>query len=128
MRRPAIVGVAAILIGFGGFLVWGFTANLDSAAVATGSVIVNSKKKTISHLEGGTLKALLVAEGDTVKAGQPLLVLDDTRAAADLASGEGQRVGLVARLSRLRAEQGGAAAVTFPAELIAGSLRPSPKR
>src|SRR5262245_6175675 len=45
MRRPAVWGIAAILIGFGGFLVWAFTANLDSAAVASGSVIADSKRK-----------------------------------------------------------------------------------
>ena len=117
MRGPVFVGIAAILLGFGGFLIWGFTVNLDSAAVASGTVIVDFKKKTISHHDGGTLKKLLVAEGDTVTAGQPLLLLDDTRAAADLAAGEGQRIGLLARLARLRAEQSGASAITFPIEL-----------
>ncbi|MEJ0011726.1 MAG: HlyD family type I secretion periplasmic adaptor subunit [Bauldia sp.] len=119
LRRPAIAGIAAILIGFGGFLVWAFTANLDSASVASGSVIADSKKKTVSHLEDGILSELLVAEGDKVKAGQPLLKLDDTRARSDLASASGTRIGLLARLARLRAEQASAATITFPAELLA---------
>lgn len=119
LRRPAIAGIAAILIGFGGFLVWAFTASLDSASVASGSVIVDSKKKTVSHLEDGILSAVLVAEGDKVKNGQPLLQLDDTRAKSDLAAATGTRVGLLARLARLRAEQSEAASITFPAELLA---------
>ncbi|HVV80957.1 MAG TPA: HlyD family type I secretion periplasmic adaptor subunit [Pseudolabrys sp.] len=119
LRRPAIAGIAAILIGFGGFLVWAFTANLDSASVASGTVIADSRKKTVSHLEDGILSALLVAEGDTVKAGQPLLKLDDTRARSDLAGAAGTRIGLLARLARLRAEQAEAPAITFPNELLA---------
>jgi HlyD family secretion protein len=119
LRLPAIVGLAAILIGFGGFMVWALTVSLDSAAVASGSVIVDSKRKTVSHLEGGILKKVLVAEGDVVKEGQPLIELDDTRALADFTALDGSRIGLVARLARLRAEQHEEASVTFPPELLA---------
>jgi HlyD family secretion protein len=119
LRRPAAAGIAVILIGFGGFLLWAFTASLDSASIATGSVIADSKKKTVSHLEDGILSAVLVAEGDKVTAGQPLLQLDDTRARSDLAAASGTRIGLLARLARLRAEQSETAAIVFPAELLA---------
>lgn len=118
LRRPATAGIAAVLIGFGGFLLWACTANLDSAAVATGTVVADSKKKTISHLEDGILSEVLVAEGDRVKTGQPLLQLDDTRAKSDFAAAQGSRIGLLARMARLRAEQAEADAVTFPAELL----------
>jgi len=119
LRRPVIAGALAILIGFGGFLAWGFSAELDSAAVATGSVIVDSKKKTVSHLEGGILKRLLVQEGERVREGQPLMELDDTRARSELAQLHGERAGLLAKLARLRAEQAGQADVAFPNELRA---------
>ncbi len=72
-----------------------------------GTVIVDSKRKTISHLEGGILDRLLVQEGDVVKVGQPLLRLDDTKARSDLQSLESRRIGLIAKLARLRAEQSG---------------------
>lgn len=117
LRRPAIVGVAAIVVGFGGFLLWAYTANVDSAAIAYGSVVVDSRTKTITHLEGGILKSLLVAEGDKVTEGQPLIALDDTRAASDVAAFMGARAGLLAKLARLRAEQGGETDIAFPAEL-----------
>ena len=118
LRRPALAGIIAITIGFGGFLLWSVTANIDSAAIANGSVIVDSKKKTVSHLEGGILKRLLVAEGDVVKAGQPLLELDGTRAQADLAAGRGEMMGLVAKLARLRAERDQTENIAFPADLL----------
>ena len=60
LRRPVIAGTVAVLLGFGGFLGWAFSADLDSAAVATGTVVVDSKRKTVSHLEGGILKRLLI--------------------------------------------------------------------
>ncbi|MHA7776929.1 HlyD family type I secretion periplasmic adaptor subunit [Roseibium sp. M-1] len=117
LRKPLLAATLAILIGFGGFLVWGFSADLDSAAVATGKVIVDSKSKTISHLEGGILRRLLVQEGDFVDSGQPLVELDDTRARAELAQLRGKRISLLAMLSRLRAERDRAGDVVFPAEL-----------
>jgi HlyD family secretion protein len=121
LKGPLLSAAVAILIGFGGFLVWGFTADLDSAAVATGKVIVDSKRKTISHLEGGILRRLVVQEGDFVKAGQPLVELDDTRARADLAQLRTKRISLIARLSRLRAERDHADELDMPEEFADGN-------
>lgn len=118
LRRPLIAAVVAVVVGFGGFLLWGFTADLDSAAVATGKVIVDSKRKTISHLEGGILRGLLVQEGDFVDAGQPLVELDDTRARADLAQLRGKRISLMAKLARLRAERDLKEELVMPDELL----------
>ena len=98
-------GLATIGIGLGSFTAWAFTARLDSAAVAAGTVIVDSRRKTVSHLEGGILQRLMVEEGDVVTAGQSLLRLDTTRARSDMEQLRGRRAGLLARLARLRAEQ-----------------------
>jgi len=118
LKGPLLAAALAVAVGFGGFLLWGFTADLDSAAVATGKVIVDSKRKTISHLEGGILRRLLVQEGDFVAAGEPLVELDDTRARAELAQLRGKRVSLLAMLSRLRAERDVADEIAFPPELV----------
>lgn len=118
LRAPLLAAGIAVAIGFGGFLLWGFTADLDSAAVATGKVIVDSKRKTISHLEGGILSRLLVQEGDLVQAGQPLLELDATRARAELAQLRGKRISLMVKLARLRAERDLLDSVEMPAELL----------
>ncbi|MET4632897.1 HlyD family type I secretion periplasmic adaptor subunit [Kaistia defluvii] len=118
LRTPVLAGVLAVLIGFGGFAGWAYSANLDSASVATGSVIVDSKRKTVSHYEGGILKRLLVKEGDTVKVGQPLILLDDTRARSELQQLTARRFALTAKLARLRSEQADAESVDFPPELL----------
>lgn len=117
LRGPLIASSIAVVIGFGGFLLWGFTADLDSAAVATGKVVVDSQRKTITHLEGGILRRLLVQEGDFVKAGQPLVELDDTRARAELAQLRAKRISLMATLARLRAERDLKDEIEMPPEL-----------
>lgn len=121
IRGLVIAGVAAITIGFGGFVLWGATVRLDSAATAAGSVVVDSRRKTITHLEGGILKQMLVREGEEVHAGQPLALLESTRARAELGQLEARRTGYMARLARLSAEQQGLAEVSFPPELTAST-------
>ncbi|WP_417825151.1 HlyD family type I secretion periplasmic adaptor subunit [Thalassospira lucentensis] len=119
LRKPIIAGLTVIILGFGGFLTWGFTAELDSAAVATGSVIVDSKKKVVNHYEGGILKKLLVDEGQHVTVGQTLALLDGTRSESEIGQLRGERFGLMAKLARLRAEQRGQDNIAFPQELTA---------
>jgi HlyD family secretion protein len=120
-RGPVLAGLTTILLGLGSMTAWAYSAHLDSAAIATATVVVDSKRKTISHLEGGILKMLLAREGEVVKAGQPLLRLDNTRAKAELDQLQARRIGLEARLVRLRAEQAGLSELTFPSELLAFS-------
>ncbi|RDJ22146.1 HlyD family type I secretion periplasmic adaptor subunit [Bosea caraganae] len=117
LRNLVLAGVSAIAIGFGGFGAWAMTARLDNAAVAAGTVIVDSKRKTISHLEGGILKMLLKTEGDRVRKGEPLLRLEDARAKAELQQLHGKRIGFEAKLARLRAEQADARQIDFPDSL-----------
>ncbi len=117
-RDPVIAGLATIFLGLGGLTTWAFSAHLDSAAIATATVVVDSKRKTISHLEGGILKALLAQEGEAVKAGQPVMRLDNTRAKAELEQLRSKRTGLEARLARLRAEQSGLSELSFPADML----------
>ncbi|KEO58179.1 HlyD family secretion protein [Thalassospira sp. MBR-102] len=118
LRKPIMAGIIVIAVGFGGFFSWAFTAELDSAAVASGSVIVDSRKKVVNHFEGGILKKLLVEEGDRVKAGQTLMLLDGTRSESELGQLRGERYGLIAKLARLRAEQSGRGEIDFPQQIL----------
>lgn len=117
LRNVILAGVCAIAIGFGGFGAWAVTARLDNAAVASGTVVVDSKRKTVSHLEGGILKMLLKGEGDRVAQNEPLLQLEDARARAELQQLHGKRVGLEAKLARLRAEQANLTEIDFPDDI-----------
>lgn len=72
--RAGIVAVTAIVLIT---LIFGVLAPLDSAAIAKGTVVVMSKRKTVQHLEGGIVKKILVEEGQLVKKDQPLMELSD---------------------------------------------------
>ncbi len=117
LRRLVLAGLITIGIGFGGFFGWAFAASLDSAALAPGTVIVDSRRKTISHLEGGILREILVSEGDRVEAGDIMFRLDETFARSTLDQLQSQRVGALAKLTRLKAEIADQETITWPDEL-----------
>lgn len=75
--RSIRAGAAACAIAVGGFVAWSATAQLSEGVVAFGKLSVENQRKTIQHLEGGIVQNILVAEGDQVTLGQPLVVLAD---------------------------------------------------
>ncbi|WP_119423010.1 HlyD family type I secretion periplasmic adaptor subunit [Desertibaculum subflavum] len=117
MNGTVFAGLFAVFGLLGGALLWACLAHLDSAAVATGNVIVDSHRKTVQHLEGGILRELMVKEGDQVTAGQVLARLDTTQAEAAMNQAEKQLWAVQARITRLRAEQEGARQIVWPADL-----------
>ncbi len=64
-------------------IVWAAFAPLAKGVICSGTVVVDNKRKTVQHLEGGIVHELFVKEGSIVKQGQTLLVLDDTKAKSD---------------------------------------------
>jgi HlyD family secretion protein len=81
------------------------------------AVIVESDVKKVQHQVGGTVSVLSVREGDRVEAGAVLIRLDDTMTGANLAMVTKTLDELAGRRARLHAEQEGADAISFPAEL-----------
>ena len=118
--KPFILAGLVVVIGlFGGLLAWSATATIDGAVVAPGTVVVDSNRKAVQHLDGGIIGAILVREDDSVEAGQVLLRLDDTIERAELAIVVDQLHELMARQARLRAEVDGSESVAFDAVLLA---------
>ena len=85
-------------------LIWANLAMLDEVAHADGRVIPSSQVQVIQNLEGGILAEILVAEGERVDAGQPLLRIDDTRFASSFNEGQLAEATTQARIARLTAE------------------------
>lgn len=127
LRRYVVTGLVVVLLGFGGFVLWGMLASLDRAAVADGTVVVDSNKKAVQHLEGGIIKELLVRDGDLVKAGDVLLRLDTTQVQSQINQLHMEHYSRLARIARLTAEQEGARQITFPPELLAEATDPAVK-
>ncbi len=115
--RPALSGWLIIVLFFGGLFGWASVAPLNGAVVGSGVVKVEGNRKSLQHLDGGIVRDLHVKEGDRVKAGDLLIVLDDTQARADLAVLAEQYVVLRATEARLLAELANQPDLTMPAEL-----------
>ena len=126
-KRPAAIGYAIIFLAFGVCGAWAAVAQLDSAVVATGTVSVESNRKTISHLEGGIVREIFVREGQHVENGELLLRLEDTQARASTEMYHNQLMAAVAQEARLIAERDRATEVVFPAELVADEANPVSK-
>ena len=123
-KRIVRVGSAVVIVFVVGFLGWSAFAPLDSALMAPGVIIVESHRKTIQHLEGGIVKSILVREGQLVRQGQSLLVLDDTQARATLDALRDEADSLQAQEARLLAERDGRDTIMFPPELLARASDP----
>lgn len=86
-----------------------------------GQVKVENSRKTIQHLEGGIVGQILVKEGQFVKKGEALIVLESTQVDAQLNMVEDQLAVEQASAARLQAEKIGRSNINFPKELIARS-------
>ena len=100
-----IVGLLIIVLCFGLFGSWAALAPLERAAFAAGTVKVASNKKTVQHLEGGTVKRILVQDGEAVEAGDLLVELDSSQLVAqfDVFTHQLMQAKIIAK--RLLAEQ-----------------------
>jgi HlyD family type I secretion membrane fusion protein len=113
---PIVTGALTLIVFMGGLAGWSVFAPLDSAALAPGVVSVETHRKTIKHLEGGIVELILVQEGARVLRGQELVILDPTRAQADLGFLQARKLTLSATEARLRAEQLGREEIVFSDE------------
>ncbi len=116
-RSPTRWGIWALLIGFLGFFVWACFAPLDEGVPSVGTVSIDTKRKVVQHLSGGIVKSVFVKEGQTVKAGQVLLTLDESNSKAHFEEIRQHYLGLRAKEGRLAAEQLGANSINIHADL-----------
>lgn len=122
--HAARVGLWALGLGFGGFLLWAGLAPLDEGVPGQGMVTLDTKRKTVQHLTGGLVKEVLVGEGDQVKEGQLLIRLDEAVARANFEAVRQRYIGLRAMEGRLQAEQRGQAKISFHPDVQEASRDP----
>ena len=119
-QQPIRLGAAVLVIGFGAFLLWATFAPLDQGVPASGTVAIETRKKTIQHSSGGVVKDVLVKEGQWVKAGDVLIEVSDTQARANNETMRQAYLSQRAVEARLEAERQNASSIRFDSE-IAGS-------
>ena len=94
-------------------LAWAAFAELDEVAVAPGEVVPRDRVKIIQHLEGGVIEEILVAEGQSVSAGDPLVQVQLPVTGISDEELQVRLDGLALKQARLRAEAEGGA-LEFP--------------
>lgn len=99
--RAVLWTIVALLIVGG---LWVFIGEVDEVAVANGRVIPVGNVKIVQSQNKGTIKDLLVREGDYVEEGQTLLVLDTTKTQADVDQLKKQVAYYEMTVDRLQAE------------------------
>lgn len=120
-----VLGLALLVLSFGGFGAWAFRAELSAAVMAPGSFVATGRNKIVQHLEGGIIRELLVNEGDVVTAGQTLVSLDRTAAIANQRELKLRRARLEAISARLRAEYSAAEVLSFAGFLLENEDEPA---
>jgi HlyD family type I secretion membrane fusion protein len=116
----------AVTFGIGGL--WSALATLSGAVIAPGVIKVEANTKLVQHLEGGIVRRILVKEGQQVRAGQPVVELEDTEASSSLSIVNDQLDAELAKLARLQAEIDNAPKIRFPEALLARKSDPNVQR
>src|SRR5438552_3786719 len=106
--------IAAGMIGLGG---WTILAPLSGAIVAPAFVKVDLNRKVVQHQEGGIVREIRVRDGDWVKQGQTLVVLEDVKVDSTLDLLSIQLIAERAKETRLGAEASFAPKPVFPADI-----------
>ncbi|MED5545825.1 MAG: HlyD family efflux transporter periplasmic adaptor subunit [Pseudomonadota bacterium] len=68
-----------------GVIAWAALAQVSEAANLSGTLQPSARERRIAHADGGVVARVLVEEGDTVTAGQPLVEMEPTLAEAEMA-------------------------------------------
>jgi HlyD family type I secretion membrane fusion protein len=122
-RRPIRGGLIVVGLMFATLALWAFLS-ISGAIMAIGTVRVENNSKDLRRLEGGTVREILVREGQLVKKGQVLIRFDDTQSKAVVDVFQNGVDSARANIARFQAEAANASAVTFPAELTSRASDP----
>ena len=95
-----------LLIGGGiaAFLVWASWFEIDEVTRGEGRVVPSRQIQVVQTLEPAIVRRIEVAEGDSVEAGQVLMLVDDTAAVAERGELLEREAALMAEEWRLHAE------------------------
>lgn len=103
-RKSSTSIIALTAFAVVSFFTWASFAEIDQVSRATGSVIPAGRVQVLQSNEGGVIDDILVKEGDHVRKGQKLVLLDQVKINASVAEAEAKLAALKAARSRIEAE------------------------
>lgn len=86
------------------FFLWATFFKIDQVVHAQGQVIASSRTQVVQAADGGVLVDMKVQEGDEVKAGEIIAVLEKERVLASFTESQGKVMALRMTVARLQAE------------------------
>lgn len=105
--RPPRLLLATLLTASGfvvAAIVWGSVTQVREVTIAQGQIIPRGQVQTVQHFEGGIVAEILVHEGMTVAAQQPLIRLRPEGAVSERDQFEARRANLKLQLIRIEAQ------------------------
>lgn len=111
-RERGLAGSAillAVIAIVAGSVYWASQAEIEKVTRGEGRLVPATRTQVIQSLEGGLITEILVSEGERVREGQRLFVIDDTQFQSALGETTARRAALIATAARLEAEISGAA-------------------
>ncbi|MDD5053113.1 MAG: HlyD family type I secretion periplasmic adaptor subunit [Sulfuricurvum sp.] len=104
LMNPIWIILGSLLIIIIPFFIWASYAQIDQISHAQGQVIATAKTQEIQSAMDGVIESINVKEGQIVKKGERLVVLERSQSQASYDDSRAKVAALQATLTRLRAE------------------------
>ncbi|MGB0439951.1 MAG: hypothetical protein ACPGFC_07595, partial [Paracoccaceae bacterium] len=111
---PVVATCGALV--FGGaiaFGVWATMAPLAQGVTAGGVLIVEDRRRTVQHLEGGIIQDIRIHEGGKIKGGDLAMIISDAGSEARFSQARAEMLRLTAELDRVDAQIAGHEVLQF---------------
>lgn len=123
-RKALVAGYATCALFAFGLLGYADATAINGAVIAPGAMVVEGNLRKVQHQDGGIVSALLVRNGQRVKAGELLLTLEDSQRRAEFAQIMVQLASQELRSARLEAERDGRDSFAPPAGVAQRAQEP----
>lgn len=104
-EKPSMIAnllFLAIIFFLGLMLIWITVSPIDEIVKGQGKVIPTSRIQNLQSVDGGIIKKILVRDGELVKVGQELMIIDDIRFNASVNEFKNELFSLKVKLMRLK--------------------------